>query len=282
MARPQKKGLDYFPVDVDMCSDDKIYMLEVECGLEGLALFMKLLMKVYDHSYYLKWRDKDVKIFAHKNSVGVNVVNNLIQVCLDNDLFDADIYKEFGILTSKAIQERYFKAVVRRKEVKYRPELMLVDVNEYNNLVNVNINLSESNSVEDNGDKSTQSKVEEIESKEDKNKSRSCSNGDDDKKTGFAEIEQAHFKATSSMITGYQKEMIESFISDGIEPEAILLAYKETGEVGANFAHTKAILNNWIKKKVFSKEEAKRAIEEHHGKSKSNKGGEGLKRFKKA
>ena len=91
MARPQKEGLDYFPVDVDMCSDDKIYMLELECGLEGVALFMKLLMKVYDNSYYLEWRDKDAKIFAHKNSVGVNVVNNFIQVCLENELFDADI-----------------------------------------------------------------------------------------------------------------------------------------------------------------------------------------------
>ena len=182
MARPQKEGLDYFPVDTDMCSDDKIYMLEVECDLEGVALFLKLLMKIYDNSYYIKWRDKDAKIFAHKNSVGVNVVNNFIQVCLDNELFDSDIYNDFGILTSRAIQDRYFKAVVRRKEVKYRPELILVDVNEYNNLVNVNINPTEQNSDGDNDDNSTQSKEEEIESKEDKNNNSSPPKFDEDSK----------------------------------------------------------------------------------------------------
>jgi hypothetical protein len=44
MAAPQKEGLEYFPVDVDMAQDDKIYMIEVECGLEGFGLLMKLLM----------------------------------------------------------------------------------------------------------------------------------------------------------------------------------------------------------------------------------------------
>jgi len=158
MARPQKTGLDYFPVDTDMCSDDKIYMLEVECGLEGYALFMKLLMKIYDNGYYVKWGENEAKIFAHKNSVGVNVINNLIKSCLGNNLFSETLFEEHGILTSAAIQKRYFKATSRRKEVKYNPDYMLVPVNEYNNLVNVNNNPTKQNSVEDNGDKSTQSK----------------------------------------------------------------------------------------------------------------------------
>ena len=29
MARPQKNGLDYFPLDVDMDQDDKIALIEV-------------------------------------------------------------------------------------------------------------------------------------------------------------------------------------------------------------------------------------------------------------
>jgi len=158
MARPQKVGLDYFPVDVDMCNDDKIYMLEVECGLEGLALFMKLLMKIYDNGYYIKWREKDAKIFAHKNSVEVNVINNLIKSCLSNHLFDPRLHEEEKILTSAAIQKRYFKATSRRKEVEYNPKYMLVDVSNYNNLVNVNNNPAKENLGDVSGGKSTQSK----------------------------------------------------------------------------------------------------------------------------
>ena len=43
MARPNKEGLDYFPIDCKM--DDKVYMVEVELGLEGFALFIKLYNK---------------------------------------------------------------------------------------------------------------------------------------------------------------------------------------------------------------------------------------------
>ena len=263
MARPQKEGLDYFPVDTDMCSDDKIYMLEVECDLEGVALFLKLLMKIYDNSYYIKWRDKDAKIFAHKNSVGVNVVNNFIQVCLDNELFDADIYNELGILTSRAIQERYFKAVARRKEVKYRPELILVDVNDYNNLVNVNNNSTEQNSQEDNGDDSTQSKVKESKGEESKADDDDDEDQETSSKSEFAEIQKYHFEALSSTMTGTQSDIIETYLSDGMEVGAIKQAYKRAGMVNANnFLYVQKILNDWINKDVLSEEKAKIAIEE--------------------
>ena len=183
MARPQKTGLDYFPVDTDMCSDDKIYMLEVECGLEGYALFMKLLMKIYDNGYYITWGENEAKIFAHKNSVGVNVINNLIKSCLDNNLFSETLFEEHGILTSAAIQKRYFKATSRRKEVKYNPDYMLVPVNEYNNLVNVNNNPTKQNSVEDNGDKSTQSKEQKRkENNKEKDKDNSTAKFDEGSK----------------------------------------------------------------------------------------------------
>lgn len=181
MARPQKIGLDYFPVDVDMCNDDKIYMLEVECGLEGYALFMKLLMKIYDNSYYIKWEQNDAKIFAHKNSVGVNVINNLIKSCLCNQLFDENLYEEYNILTSKAIQKRYFKATSRRKKVEYEPKYTLVNVSEYNNLVNVHNNPTKENSVGDNGHKSTQRKVKKSKEKKSKGNNKEKDNKKKDK-----------------------------------------------------------------------------------------------------
>ncbi len=62
LGRLTKEGLDYFSLDCKL--DDKIYMVEVELGLEGFALFIKLLMKVYDEGYYLKWDDRTAKIFC--------------------------------------------------------------------------------------------------------------------------------------------------------------------------------------------------------------------------
>jgi len=37
MARPQKNGLDYFPLDVDMDQDDKIALIEAQHGVVGFA-----------------------------------------------------------------------------------------------------------------------------------------------------------------------------------------------------------------------------------------------------
>lgn len=46
MARPQKEGLDYFPLDTDIAEDEKILYLEAETGLEGFAIYVKLLSTI--------------------------------------------------------------------------------------------------------------------------------------------------------------------------------------------------------------------------------------------
>ena len=55
MARPIKEGIDYFTFDVDMDTDDKIYMIEAEHGLEGFAILVKLLMEIHRNGYYYPW-----------------------------------------------------------------------------------------------------------------------------------------------------------------------------------------------------------------------------------
>jgi hypothetical protein len=54
-------------------------------------------------------------------------------------IFDKKLF-ESGILTSKAIQKRFFEAAKRKKVVQFSEEHLLIDVSAYNNLVNVNIN----------------------------------------------------------------------------------------------------------------------------------------------
>ena len=51
MGRHQKKGLDYFPLDVHM--DNSVALLEVDHGLEGFAILIKLYQKIYADGYYI-------------------------------------------------------------------------------------------------------------------------------------------------------------------------------------------------------------------------------------
>lgn len=162
MARPKKIGLDYFPMDVDMDQDDKIYLVKAEYGWEGFAIVVKLLMEIYSEGYFLEWYEHKIKIFSRKNLFNSDVVNGVINVCLDEDLFAKTSFEEHGILTSKGIQTRYLEATTRRREIILIKEFLLIDVNADNNpkvkVVNVDIN-SQSSEVKDDGN--PQSKVKE-------------------------------------------------------------------------------------------------------------------------
>ena len=43
MPRPQKEGLDYFPLDVTFFSDPKIKILKARYGVDGIAVYIYLL-----------------------------------------------------------------------------------------------------------------------------------------------------------------------------------------------------------------------------------------------
>jgi len=139
MGRPNKEGLDYFPIDCKM--DDKVYMVEVELGLEGFALFIKLLMKIYSESYYIEWTERKAKIFAKQNNTNIDVINKLVNICFDEDLFDKKLYKKYQILTSNGIQKRYFHSIKNRKDIYVIKEYLVNGISNYlDNEVNVNIN----------------------------------------------------------------------------------------------------------------------------------------------
>ena len=47
MARKAKEGLEYYPHDVDMYSDDKVKLLRARLGIKGYAVYTLLLAKIY-------------------------------------------------------------------------------------------------------------------------------------------------------------------------------------------------------------------------------------------
>ena len=141
MARPQKIGLDYFPVDTNISDDDKIFYIESEHGIVGFGVFIKLLTKIYDNSYFIEWNKFRQNVFARKFNVDINIVLDVVNVALECGLFDEKLYKNYTILTSSAIQNRYLKAISRRGNVDLVEEFCLIDVNEYSNITLVGVNV---------------------------------------------------------------------------------------------------------------------------------------------
>lgn len=163
MARPYKTGLDYFPLDVHL--DDDIELFEAECGLVGYAILVKLWQKIYAEGYYVKWDNDSVILFAKRNNTEPSKIDEVINSCLHRNLFNNGLYKRHKILTSKAIQKRYFSACKdsKRKNISAIKEYLLVN-GEYLGLITELIKLTPEETIVNTGE-STQSKVKEIESK---------------------------------------------------------------------------------------------------------------------
>ena len=51
MARPNKKGLDYFPVDVDMFEGDDVALITSEFGAKADSVLIRLLCRIYKNGY---------------------------------------------------------------------------------------------------------------------------------------------------------------------------------------------------------------------------------------
>lgn len=135
-----KSGLDYFPLACNF--EDKIELIEAEFGLEGLAIVVKLYQKIYgEFGYYCEWNDEVALLFSRKAcglKEGGNVVSEVINAAIKRGIFDADMFHEYGILTSAGIQKRYFEAVKRRTEIEVEKDYLLLSASKIPKNVNIN------------------------------------------------------------------------------------------------------------------------------------------------
>lgn len=158
-------GINYFPLNVHL--DDKFELIEAEFGLKGFAIVVKLFQKIYgQQGYYCEWTEDVALLFGKNVGLGGDAVSEIVRVAIKRGIFDSELYDKYQILTSRGIQERYFEAVSRRKEVEVRKEYLLIKVDQiYKNvrILNENVNISSKNV-----NISEQKKVEESKAKEKK------------------------------------------------------------------------------------------------------------------
>lgn len=128
MARPAKEGLDYFPLDVDINEDDKLVVPLAKYGVKGFGIIVRLMMAVYNNGYFYPWTEKEQYVFSDRVNVNIDEINEVIKECVKWGFFDAEIFQNQQILTSKGFQKRYIEAAKRRKEIYMIDEHVLVDI----------------------------------------------------------------------------------------------------------------------------------------------------------
>lgn len=105
-----KKGLDAFLLNTTFDSD--VECIRAKFGNAGLLALIMLWQKCYrENGYYIQWDEDNASLFCNNELHWErSKLDNVVRECLRRGLFSSEKYKQFGVLTSSQIQERYLKA----------------------------------------------------------------------------------------------------------------------------------------------------------------------------
>ena len=113
MAAP----LEFMPVDIDMADDPKGFALMEEAGGDdegarwaAFGRLVALMQRVYHDGFYMRYGRFERFKAARDMGLTGEEMDRFVRLCVDCEIFDARLYEEHGVLTSRGIQRRYFKA----------------------------------------------------------------------------------------------------------------------------------------------------------------------------
>lgn len=125
MARPEEKGLKYYPFDVDFFNDEKIEAISGEFGIKGEIVAVRLLCAIYRNGYFIEWSDLyKMKFLRNLPGISSDLLDTIILRLVNWDFFEKDLFNSAKVLTSRGIQRRYFEAIRRRKQSGEYPYLI--------------------------------------------------------------------------------------------------------------------------------------------------------------
>lgn len=120
-------GLPYYLCDVN--HDNGFLMVRSEFGDEGYVILFELMLSICrKEGYYCRWNEDDVMLFAISCGKRPEKTAAVVKLAIDKGFFDKGMYEKYQILTSTDIQEKFLKAVKRRKSIKVHEEYFLVEL----------------------------------------------------------------------------------------------------------------------------------------------------------
>ena len=126
-GRPIKQELDFFPHPTN--NNDIVNALVQEFGANGYAVYYSLCEKIFNNGYFYEINNSQIKLLCLKLKITENEFYNILSLAIDLDLFDKEIYSNYNILTNEKLQNDFFYATKRRKQVILYDEFCLVDIN---------------------------------------------------------------------------------------------------------------------------------------------------------
>ena len=140
MARPNKQGLDYFPLDVGIFENDKMLAISGEFSVKGEIIVLRLLCEIYRNGYFVEFSELLKNKLARLGGLSGGLVDEVVRKLVKYEFFDGFVFSEYNILTSKNIQKVYLEASKRRKDIDLSQYWLLDEINVYINSPSSKIN----------------------------------------------------------------------------------------------------------------------------------------------
>lgn len=171
MARPVKRGLDYFPLDVDIFTDFKVKIVRGRYGSDGVLLYIYLLCEIYKNGYYLNYNSDVLYCLMADLNMSEDKTRQIINFLLERSLFEDTLFQSDKVLTAASIQCRYQEACKNRKrDIEVVEKFWVLDENETLSFIKMypqksksekNTNKSENNSFNSGNNSTKESKAKE-------------------------------------------------------------------------------------------------------------------------
>lgn len=176
MARIQKDGLDYFPLDVTFFSDKDTRIIRSKFGSDGVLVYLYLKCEAFRQGYYFIADDDFILLMSDELNIRENLTKQIIHFLLARSLFDNTLFQSDKVITSANIQKQYQaskKTIGAKRDIFVNRSFWLLNFSETESFIKlyptenkseINPDLSEKN--EDKSENNSQSIVKYSKEKE--------------------------------------------------------------------------------------------------------------------
>lgn len=219
MARPHKKGVDYFSFDVNFFTFDKrIKLLRARYGSDGIVVYIYLLTEIYkDQGYFLRVDNDFNYVISDELKMSPEKIGQIINFLLERSLFDNTLFKSDKVLTSHGIQLRFQEAVSKRSSVEVDGKYWLLGADETKGFIkctqNEGLRGENGNKLPENGGFSGENDTKESKGNNKDKEIKEDIFGDfcgDDKelRTAFADFEEMRNKKLKKPLTDKARQLL--------------------------------------------------------------------------
>ena len=117
MSRIKKRGLDYFPLDIDFLQNRLVRRIMKREGDGALATLVSAFSCIYGGEGYYVLTDaffyEDISANLYHQTA--EDVKRILTLAAEYGIFDVTLFRECGVLTSAVIQRQYLFSTKRRK-----------------------------------------------------------------------------------------------------------------------------------------------------------------------